>query len=72
MSVTIEEVVRELQTLPAERISEVYDFVLFLRTRGTRPVDQSDEWTDEDLVDAANSSRSYAEHSMNKQANASG
>jgi hypothetical protein len=66
-AVTIEEVIRELRALPAERVSEVYDFVLFLRTRGNRLLDISDEWTDDDMRDAARASLNYAEHSLNEQ-----
>ena len=64
---TIEEVIRELKALPSERLSEVYDFVLFLRTRNNRMLDISDEWTEDDLRDAARASLNYAERSLNEQ-----
>jgi hypothetical protein len=66
MPVTIEEVVRELKALPAERVSEVYDFVVFLRTRSNRMLDISDEWTEEDMRDVARASLNYAENSLDE------
>jgi len=64
MQASIPDVVRQLCTLPAERIAEVYDFVLFLKTRHERPVEQSDEWSEEDMRDASRASLNYAEASL--------
>lgn len=61
MTVTLPEVVREMRSLPPERVAEVYDFVLFLKTRMATVDDQSDEWSDEDCRDAATASQQYVE-----------
>jgi hypothetical protein len=57
------EIVDALKTLPAEKIDEVKDFVLFLRERygTTEPVDESDEWSDEDLQDVSKASFNFAD-----------
>ena len=57
------EIVGMLKTLPAEKIDEVKDFVSFLRERygTTEPVDESDEWTDEDLQDISKASFNFAD-----------
>ena len=60
MQITIPEVVRQLSGLSPERIAEVYDFVLFLKSRQGQGVDESDEWSEEDMDDAAQASRDYA------------
>jgi hypothetical protein len=51
-----------LKSLPPEKVAEVKDFAVFLRERygKSESVDESDEWTEEDLQDAANASISYA------------
>lgn len=56
------EILNVLKNLPSERIEEVKDFAVFLRERygKNETIDESDEWTDEDLQDAANSSINYA------------
>ena len=48
-----EEVFRALAALPAEKVVEVQDFILFLKTRHSyaKAIDESDTWTDEDLHD---------------------
>jgi hypothetical protein len=56
----IPDIVRALSSLPPDRIDEVYDFVLFLKTRHPAGVDQSDEWTEEDVQDVTNASLRYA------------
>ena len=61
MPVTVPDVVRELKTLPPERVEEVYDFVLFLKTRATAPVDESHEWTEQDQQDVVAAALRYAE-----------
>lgn len=54
------EIVKALKSLPSEKVTEVQDFVMFLRERyGKTTVDESDEWTDEDLSDASKSSLKY-------------
>lgn len=55
------EIVKALNALPSEKVAEVRDFVMFLRERYGKPagVDENDEWTDEDLLDAANASLNY-------------
>jgi hypothetical protein len=51
-----------LKSLPSEKVAEVKDFAVFLRDRygKSEGVDESDEWTDEDLHDAANASVNHA------------
>lgn len=61
MAVTLPELVRQLSVLPPERVAELYDFVLFLKTRPAAAVDESDAWSDEDRRDAARASQHYAE-----------
>jgi hypothetical protein len=60
MQITIPEVVRQLSGLSPDRIAEVYDFVLFLKSRQGRGVDESDEWSEQDMDDAAQASLDYA------------
>ena len=56
------EIINVLKNLPSEKIDEVKDFAVFLRERygKNETVDESDEWTEEDLQDAANTSINYA------------
>lgn len=56
------EIINVLKTLPAEKVDEVKDFAIFLRERygQNESVDESDEWTDEDLQDVSNASFSFA------------
>lgn len=70
MPVSIPEVVRELSTLAPERVAEVYDFVLFLKTRQPARVDASDEWSDEDVRDVVSASLRYAAQSQLDEAEA--
>jgi hypothetical protein len=60
MSISIPEIMRELTGLPEKRIAEVYDFVLFLKTR-EQDVDVSDDWSEEDMRDATIATMRYAE-----------
>lgn len=55
------EIVEVLGTLPPEKIDEVIDFAMFLKARyGTDlPIDESDEWTEEDMHDATTASLEY-------------
>ena len=64
ISVSVPEVVRELSMLPPEKVAEVYDFVLFLKNRRTAPLDESDEWSDEDQRDVTRASVCYAEATL--------
>lgn len=56
------EILNVVKNLPSEKIDEVKDFAVFLRERYGKNeiVDESDEWTDEDLQDAANASINHA------------
>ena len=58
--IPIPQIVEQLSGLSPERIAEVYDFVLFLKSRQEK-LDESDEWSDQDMRDAANASLAYAE-----------
>jgi len=59
-----EEILRALNHLPAEKVAEARDFVLFLQAQyGQRKIDESDVWTDEDLRDFTAAALSYADHS---------
>ncbi len=57
------EIIRAFRHLPAEKVREVRDFALFLKERSSRgqPVNESDEWTDEDIRDFLAASLDYAE-----------
>jgi hypothetical protein len=57
----VEEILRALDALPADKVAEARDFILFLRERYGRqqPVDESDEWTEEDLRDLAAASLAH-------------
>ncbi len=57
------EILEVLKTLPTEKISEVKDFAVFLRERYGKAeiVDESDEWTEEDLRDVTIASLRYAD-----------
>ena len=45
------EILRDLKTLPSDKFDEAKDFIAFLRERygKNEVIDESDEWTDEDL-----------------------
>jgi len=62
----VQQIVHVLQTLPIEKIIDVRDYVFFLQSRyvSDQVVDEGDEWTDEDLIDATHSTMRYAEQSM--------
>lgn len=57
------EILEVLKTLPSEKVDEVKDFAVFLRERYGRSeiIDQSDEWTEEDLRDVTIASLRYAD-----------
>lgn len=57
------EILEVIKSLPSDKVDEVKDFAIFLRERygKSKTIDESDEWTDEDLQDISNSSINYAE-----------
>jgi hypothetical protein len=57
------EIIQALRHLPAGNVREVRDFALFLKERSRReqPVNESDEWTDEDIRDFLAASLDYAD-----------
>lgn len=57
------EIMNVIETLPTDKLATVKDFVLFLReqSKESEAVDESDEWSDEDLRDFAAASTSHAE-----------
>jgi hypothetical protein len=59
------EILDVLKTLPSEKVDEVKDFAIFLRERYGRSeiIDESDEWTEEDLRDFSLASFRYFEES---------
>ena len=59
------EILRALQSLPGEKVTEVADFITYLRERygRQRAVDESDAWSDEDLNDVVAASLAHAERS---------
>lgn len=59
------EILQALKTLPPEKVNEVRDFVVFLQYqyKKSQTIDESDEWTDEDLKDFTASSR-FVEESV--------
>ena len=59
----VDELAASLLSLPPEKIAAVKDYVDFLKARYDKNggVDESDEWTDEDLRDFAAASARYAE-----------
>ncbi len=61
-----EEILRALSALPADKVSEAQDFILFLRARyGQKPtVDESDAWSEDDLRDLTAAASAYAEQSL--------
>lgn len=57
------EIIEVIKSLPSEKVDEVKDFAIFLRERYGKSeiIDESDEWTEEDIQDIANTSLNYAE-----------
>lgn len=53
------EILKGLKGLPPEKVSEVRNFVDFLQSQyqQSQILDESDEWSDEDLRDFTSSSR---------------
>lgn len=61
MTRTAGEIIGILNSLPPERVEQVYDFALFLKNRSEENFDLSDEWSESDYQDAATASMSYVE-----------
>ena len=60
-----EELLRCLRVLPAEKVTEVQDFVLFLKSRyGMEKADENDLWTEQDLQDLTAAVLSYADRTL--------
>lgn len=56
------EFLQVLQSLPADKVAEVFDYLNFLRERyGSKLVDVSDSWSDQDMSDLVRASFAYAE-----------
>lgn len=53
------EILDLLRTLPTEKIDEVKDFVLFLKSKYQTNIDYSTEWSEEDMRDLTNYSLNY-------------
>jgi hypothetical protein len=64
------EILEVIKSLPAEKVDEVKDFAIFLRERYGKPeiIDESDEWTDEDLRDVTIASLRYADEFEDEEA----
>jgi predicted transcriptional regulator len=58
---SVADVVAIVSSLPPERVEEVYDFALFLRTRLHAPIDETDDWSEEDVRDVTAASLRYVE-----------
>ncbi len=58
----IEQIVKAISTLPPEKVTEVYDFVLFLQARYGHPlpIDTGDAWSEEDIHDLVIATLTYA------------
>lgn len=48
-----------LKTLPPDKITEVKDFVIFLKSKYSPNIDYSTEWSNEDMRDLTNFSLNY-------------
>ncbi len=57
----VDEITQSLMKLPPEKVAAVKDYVDFLKARyeAENPIDESEEWTDEDLRDFAAASTAY-------------
>jgi hypothetical protein len=60
------EILEALQSLPADKIEAVYDYVTFLRQRygEDHPIDESDAWTEEDIGDLVAASLGHAQQTL--------
>lgn len=61
-----EEILRDLITLPSEKVAEVRDFVRFLKGHSKREktLDESNVWTDEDLHDLTAAVLNHADQTI--------
>ena len=62
---TVQEVVKDLMTLPSDRLVEAHDFILFLRSGYGCVVDIEDDWSDEDIEDITRASLIYGSDDRN-------
>ncbi len=62
----VDEIVKALFLLPAEKVAQVRDYVWFLQARygHPMPVDSSDEWSEADTDDLTAASLAYAAQSF--------
>lgn len=62
------EILEVIKSLPAEKVDEVKDFAVFLRERYGKGeiINESDEWTDEDMRDITIASLRYADEFDNE------
>jgi hypothetical protein len=60
------EILEALQSLPADKVEAVYDYVTFLRQRygEDHPIDKSDAWSEEDISDLVAASLAHAQQSL--------
>ena len=60
------EFLQTLQTLPADKLAEVFDYLAFLPDHYAKraPVDVSDAWSEEDIIDFVAASLSHAENAV--------
>lgn len=59
-------ILRTLNTLPAEKLEEACDFILFLKEHYGHPkaVEESNGWTDEDLYDLTTAVLRHADQTL--------
>jgi hypothetical protein len=57
------EILEALQSLPADKVEAVYDYVTFLRQRygENQRIDKSDTWSEEDISDLVGASLAHAQ-----------
>ena len=60
-----ETIINKLATLPPDKLAEVEDFIDFLAARNyQQPIDESTQWSDEDLDDWTNASLNHADENL--------
>lgn len=64
------EILKDLKTLPSDKVAQAKDFIAYLRERYGKSeiIDESDEWTDEDLRDVTIASLRYFDECENEEA----
>lgn len=64
------EILKDLKTLPSDKVIEAKDFIAYLRERygKTEIIAESGEWTEEDLRDVTIASLDYADKFENEAA----